>query len=183
MIEITADILRETAGGKSKDSIVVPLAPAMNDIFPEYEITTRNRIAHFLAQTCHESAHFCTLNEYGGPSYFARYDNRKDLGNTQPGDGNRFHGRGLIQITGRANYTKFGAKIGVDLVNHPELAADPANSIKVACEYWKDRSLNDFADKNDLAMITKRINGGLNGLDDRKACFSRALVALGAEIA
>jgi putative chitinase len=137
------------------------------------------RAAHFLAQTCHESDQFCTTVEYGDDEYFARYDGRKDLGNNQPGDGARFRGRGLIQITGRANYRAMGTSLGLDLLDNPTQAADPATSLRIACAFWTSRSLNDFADQDDALATTWRVNGGFNGLPDRQATLVRAKAALG----
>ena len=94
------------------------------------------------------------------------------------GDGPRFKGRGLIQVTGRANYKTYGAAIGIDLVTDPQQAAEPATSVTIACEYWNWHNLNSFADNDDIITITRRINGGLNGLADRRACLVRAKAAL-----
>ena len=93
----------------------------------------------------------------------------KRLGNTQPGDGYRYRGRGFMQITGRANYRDMGRKIGVDLEANPDLAAEPLYALMTAAAFWDNRDLNKFADRNDLDGITRRINGGLNGLDHRKS--------------
>lgn len=125
------------------------------------------RLAHFLAQVGHESGGFRHMEELGGSVYFARYDGRADLGNTEPGDGARYHGRGPIQLTGRANYRRFGAMLGFDLEAHPEIAAMPAIGVLIAAAYWSDRKLNALADADDVRAITRRINGGLNGFDDR----------------
>jgi len=95
------------------------------------------------------------------------------LGNTQPGDGRRYKGRGIFQLTGRANYVTYGNKLGVDLVNDPPLAATPEISVRTAMEYWKTRGLNAFADANDIFTITRRINGGTNGLDDRRSYLAK----------
>ena len=133
-----------------------------------YKVTTKLRIAHFWAQMAHETGGFRWFAELGGKSYFSKYDGRRDLGNTQPGDGYRFKGRGIINLTGRHNYSEFGKKIGVDLLKNPEKAAEPAIAILVALEYWTDRDLNKYADADNLKRITKRINGGFNGLRDRE---------------
>jgi putative chitinase len=159
-------------GPNGKRSIIDPVADAAVDILPEYEITTPLRLAHFWAQMSHECAGFRTLHEYWGPTDAQRrYEGRRDLGNTQQGDGYRFRGRGIIQLTGRANYVTFGKRLGIDLVNNPELAADPKVALRVACEYWKSRGLNALADKNDIKGITRKINGGQNGLADRRANY------------
>lgn len=140
-------------------------------LFPQYGITTERRVCHLLAQLAHESAGFQTLEEYASG---AAYEGRKDLGNTVKGDGVRFKGRGYIQLTGRANYTNYGKRIGVDLVTNPSLAAVPKNALKLALEYWAAKGLNNLADRDDLVGITRKINGGTNGLKDRQAYLTRA---------
>lgn len=139
------------------------------DILKDYGIDSPQRMRHFLAQVGHESAGFKTTQEYASGR---AYENRKDLGNVNPGDGTKYKGRGLIQITGRANYQKYGKKLNLDLVNKPELAEDPVNSLKIAGEYWKDHDLNKFADQDNIRAITRRINGGYNGLRDRQALYN-----------
>lgn len=135
--------------------------------FPAYDLNTPLRLAHFLAQAAHETMLFRYFVELGGPSYCAKYDGRRDLGNTQPGDGYRFRGRGIFQLTGRANYQSYGKLLGLDLIAHPEKAADPETSVLIACAYWRSRRLNALADRDDVRGITRKINGGANGLDDR----------------
>lgn len=134
-----------------------------------------DRMSCFLGQWCHETAGFLKMQEDGGDAYFTRkYEGRKDLGNTQPGDGARFHGRGPSMLTGRGNYRKYGTEIGLDLVTNPELAAIPSTGILIAMAFWKDRGLNAFADQRDNLTITKRINGGTNGLAQRVAYTATA---------
>jgi putative chitinase len=134
-----------------------------------------DRLSCFLGQCCHESAGFLKMQEDGGPAYFTRlYEDRADLGNTQPGDGAHFHGRGIIQITGRANYRRLGREIGLDLVVNPDLAAQPTTAVLLALEYWKDRGLNALADHDDVQTITRRVNGGLAGLAQRMAYTNTA---------
>jgi putative chitinase len=140
-----------------------------------YEINTRLRIAHFLGQTCHESAGFRTTEEFASG---AAYEGRKDLGNVKRGDGRRYKGRGLLQLTGRANYAEYGKALGVDLENNPAMAAEPALSLKIACEYWKRRKLNADCDRDDIRATTRKINGGLNGLKDRSNYIRKAKEAL-----
>jgi putative chitinase len=98
----------------------------------------------------------------------AAYEGRAALGNTQPGDGPRYKGRGIIQLTGRLNYRVYGAALGLDLENNPQLAAVPENAVRIACEYWRRNNLNQLADADNLEAITRRINGGVNGLADRR---------------
>lgn len=144
------------------------------------QIVTRLRIAAFLAQIGHESGSLVYSKELGGASYFAKYDGRKDLGNIQQGDGARFAGRGLIQVTGRANYLKASqALFGDDrLLKTPELLEQPEWAAKSAVWFWSSRSLNNLADGGQFTDLTKKINGGLNGLDDRLARYHYALKVL-----
>ena len=162
--------------------IIAPLAskadkylPMLNDTMTRYEINTPLRQAHFLAQVLHESGALLYTRELATGS---AYEGRKDLGNTQVGDGAKFKGRGFIQLTGRANYIAYGKYIGKDLTIDPELVATvyPAD---VAGWFWKTRNLSALADKDDFVGITKRVNGGTNGIDDRKAYLDRAKKAFG----
>lgn len=140
-------------------------------------ITTRLRVAHFLAQIGHESGSFRWLEELASG---ADYEGREDLGNTEPGDGRRFKGRGLIQLTGRANYAAFGKAVGMDLVGNPELVAkDPSLAVRAATWFWTNKNLNAAADADDIERVTRRVNGGLNGLVDRMNYLDRAYRALG----
>lgn len=180
MIEITEEMLKNISL-RGVHEIIGPLADAMNKEFPDAQINTPLRGAHFICQGSHETAEFTTLNEFGGPSYFKRYDGRKDLGNVQPGDGNRYHGRGIFQLTGRANYRKYGALLNIDLEGQPELAAQPDISLKIALQYWNDHNLSKYADADDIETITRRINGGLNGFADREANLERAKDELGVD--
>lgn len=125
----------------------------------------KRRFSHFLAQLAHESGNFRYMEEIASG---VAYEGRKDLGNTQAGDGVRYKGRGPIQLTGRANYRKYGQQLGIDFENNPTIVALPSIGLLVACKYWSDNNLNELADKDDVTMITRRINGGLNGFDDRK---------------
>lgn len=151
------------------------LAAAIQDQLPRYGIdATTQRLAYFVAETAEESGGFRYLHELGNAAYFARYDGRADLGNTQPGDGARFSGAGLIELTGRANFARYGARLGVDLVGHPELAQRPDIAVATACLFWIDHGLNELADADNLVAVTRRINGGLNGLAERRADLTRA---------
>jgi putative chitinase len=160
------------------DEIAGPLQAALD----KYAINTPLRAAHFLAQVAHESDGFCTTEEYASG---AAYEGRRDLGNTQAGDGVRYKGRGLIQLTGRANYKLYGDRIGEDLIDNPTKAAEPATSLILACEYWTHTrgGLNRFADADDIVSITKAINGGINGLDDRRRYLGKAKQALARTVA
>jgi putative chitinase len=139
------------------------------------DLSNKLRLAHFIAQCAHESAGITTTTEF---SSGAAYEGRKDLGNVQKGDGKRFKGRGLIQITGRANYAASSKALGVDLVTNPEVAAMFPDAALTAAEYWRSRSLNPSADRDDIRAVTLRVNGGYNGLASRQAYLDRAKHAL-----
>lgn len=181
MIPVDAQTMREVAPRFSGDiaehqaQIIAAVGEALAPTLAEYGINTRLRIAHFLGQTCHESAGFRTTEEFASGE---AYEGRRDLGNIKPGDGRRYKGRGLIQLTGRANYRDTGKVLKIDLENHPERAAEPVLSLRIACEYWKSRRINAAADRDDLITVTRLINGGLNGLDDRRERTSRAKAAI-----
>ena len=121
-------------------------------------------LAAFLGQCAHESAKFTTTKEFADGS---QYEGRKDLGNVKPGDGVRYKGRGFIQITGRANYTAAAKDLGIDLVNHPELAEKPDVAAKVSLWYWKTRVQPKISNFANTKAVTKKVNGGVNGLQDR----------------
>ena len=154
-----------------KDSILSDIEKYFDIHLNTYGVNTPLRVAHFISQCAHESDGFKTLQEYASG---AGYEGRADLGNIHAGDGKRYKGRGMIQLTGRANYRTTGAAIGYDLENHPELALNPEVSVLTALHYWKSRKLNQFADADDILTITKRINGGTNGLESRKIYLTRA---------
>ncbi len=162
----------KSARGVQQKAITTAAAPAMQEKLAAAGIDTELRIAHFLAQTCEESDGYCTTVEYASG---LAYEWRADLGNNQPGDGVKFKGRGLIMITGRYNYTSYGKLLGLDLIDKPTLAADPVNAVAIAVAYWNDHGLNAFADKDDIETITRRINGGLNGLATRQLYLVRAM--------
>ncbi|MEB8380698.1 glycoside hydrolase [Acinetobacter junii] len=142
------------------------LSLAANVHFRTYGILENSlRFIHFLAQLAHESGNFRYMEEIASG---AAYEGRKDLGNVNKGDGVRYKGRGPIQLTGRANYRKYGQELGIDFENNPAIVALPSVGMLVACKYWSVNNLNVFADYDDVTTITRRINGGLNGFDDRK---------------
>lgn len=148
---------------------------AASDVLDDYDINTPLRKCHFWAQAAHESGGLKFMHEIWGPTDAQkRYEGRKDLGNTQAGDGRKFCGRGLFQLTGRANYASMSKKLGIDLVKEPEQAADPSVALRIACEYWSSRKLNGLADADDIVGITKKINGGTNGLQSRKTYLAKA---------
>ncbi len=127
-------------------------------------LDNHQRFAHFIAQVGHESGSFKYMQEIASG---AAYEGRRDLGNILAGDGQRYKGRGPIQLTGRANYRIYGQALGIDFEHNPEIVAMPSIGMLVACKYWADRGLNALADSNDANAVTRRINGGLNGYNDR----------------
>ncbi len=112
-------------------------------------------------------------------AWFADDEGRADLGNTHPGDGGRFMGRGLIEITGRRNYTLAAVALGLDLLNDPELLEEPVNAARSAAWFWSARGLNGLADSQQFIAITRRVNGGINGLAERQKLYAAAKHALG----
>lgn len=172
---ITAELLKSIASPKGKSIIIADVAKYFNDYMVEYGVDNYLRVCHFLAQATHECDGYNTLREYWGPTPTQRrYEGRKDLGNTVKGDGKRYMGRGIFQITGRYNYRLYGNKLGIDLENKPELAEDPKTSVLIALEYWRTKGLSAIADRDDVVLITKRINGGSNGLFDRRQYLEKA---------
>jgi len=162
------DLTELLPGIKNAEAFV----PILNDLLPIYEITTPKRVAAFLAQTGHESASYNTLEEKASGD---AYEGRKDLGNKQKGDGRKFKGRGVIQLTGRDNYTSFGSFAKTDLIAAPAKLKEPFLAVLAACWYWKKRNLNPLADDALFDEITKKINGGLNGKADRDKRYKKAL--------
>jgi len=146
------------------------VAKEMNYMIKKYRLNNDLRQAHFLAQIFYESDHFRTTTEYHSGRNYDIQVNRKralGLGNTQPGDGVRFRGRGLIQLTGRANYKFFGKRLGVNLLANPKKVAEFPLALEVSGDYWKYREINKYADRNSYRMVTKRVNGGQRGLAKR----------------
>jgi putative chitinase len=176
----------------------------LNDCFDKYDINTPQRQACFLAQVMHESNSFKTLSEnlnYSAaalmrtwPSRFPdlvtaeQYANNPEkiankvyagrMGNIEEGDGWKYHGRGLIQLTGRENYGNFGNNASVDVLSNPDLLLTPEYACLSASWYWNKRNLNQLADNMDIEGITKKINGGTLGLEDRIARTQKVLAIL-----
>ncbi len=176
-----------------KAQLYIPSIPV---VLPKFGIDTPLRKAHFMAQMAHESGalqysqenlnysaqglrsvfgkYFPTLdlaNKYTRkPEKIANrvYASRMGNGNEASGDGWKYRGRGLIQLTGKENYLKFSQENGIDCVKNPDLLLQPEWALTSACWFWKKKNLNDFADKDDIIMVTKRINGGTHGLNDRQ---------------
>lgn len=148
--------------------------PQLEPTMLAYGINTPLRQSHFLAQIGHESGSLRYCEEIASGR---KYERRAALGNTRPGDGPRFKGRGLIQLTGRANYKAYGEAKRRDFLtgDHPRLiATDPQLAVDVACWFWRKKGLNTLADHDDVEEITRRINGALNGFEERKAYLSRS---------
>jgi putative chitinase len=155
-------------------------APLLDAAMDEYQINTPERQAAFLAQVGHESGGLHFVVEVWGPTEAQRrYEGRYDLGNTVTGDGLKFRGRGLIQITGRANYEKASEALGVDLIESPELLGEPELACRSAAWFWQSHGLNEMADAGEFEKITKRINGGLNGYPARLGLYAAAKETLG----
>jgi predicted chitinase len=153
--------------------------PYLNEALHRFGMDTMLRTAAFIAQLAHESAELRFMEEIWGPTAAQRrYEPQSvlasRLGNTEPGDGLRYKGRGPLQITGRCNYRKYGDLLCVDLQAHPELAARPELAFATAGLFWKSNGLNELADREDFVRITRRINGGTNGLADRQKYYERA---------
>ena len=199
---LSLDQLYEINGKMYKDKCEYYLE-ALNLTLPEYQINTKLRLCHFLAQIIHESGHLKYNQEnlnYSAKAlrsvfgkYFptdalaeqyARkpekianrvYANRMGNGDEASGDGWKYKGAGLIQLTGKINYTKCSEFLGIDLVNDPSLVYNsPEICVKTACWYWSVNNLNKYADVDNIKTVTKRINGGYNGLEDRTKILNTA---------
>ena len=153
--------------------------PVLNTAMNRYQIVGTKRVAAFVAQIGHESGQLKYVKEIWGPTPAqAKYEGRKDLGNTVAGDGSKYRGRGLIQITGRANYMACGEALGLDLIKQPELLEKPQHACMSAAWFWATKGLSTLADAGQFDKITRRINGGQNGAADRQALYARALKVL-----
>ncbi len=167
-------VLRAIAPG-GKPDIINGFADALPQVIAYAALTTRQRLADFLGQCAEESANFTTTTEFASG---AAYNGRRDLGNVHPGDGVRFKGRGLIQLTGRTNYREAGQALGHDYENHPEWVATFPHAALVSAWFWKRHDINVAADRGNLAQVTRAVNGGENGFSTRVALTHRALNAL-----
>lgn len=153
-------------------------ATPLTDTFTEFNIYSPLRQAAFLAQIAHESGELHYVRELASGE---EYEGREDLGNIYLGDGAKFRGRGLIQITGRFNYEKAGKFLNLPLLEIPELLEQPVNATRVSGWFWLVHGLNDLADARLFMTITRKINGGLNGLNERTAYYQQAQQVLGVE--
>lgn len=200
-MEITVDILKAIAPGSKKTNYkhLHGLALWMNHWFPIFDIDTKGEICHFLAQVAHESDSFNAMEEYASGQ---AYEGRKDLGNVKAGDGIKFKGHGILQITGRKNHQLMGVKAGAPMkfIDNPGLLATPEWSVWSACIFWIDRGLLDISNMPDdakiyvkrfdkkeeatterekglltpIEYITSKVNGLFNGLESRKLFYERA---------
>lgn len=157
----------------------------INGYSEKFHIDTPKRMAHFLAQIAHESNELRCTKELGNKAYFAMYDKGKlkqMLGNVKDGDGYKYRGRGLIQITGRANYQAYQKSrfCRGNVMENPELLEQPLGAVKSAMWWWWKHGLNELADSDSFLAITKVINGGTNGLESRRKYLAKAKVALNA---
>jgi putative chitinase len=176
-IQLTSAIIKSIAPLATDANIANYLQP-LNDTLAKYISGDTVVIAMFLAQILHESASFRYVEELASG---AEYEGRKDLGNIYAGDGVRYKGRGLIQITGRANYQALSQALGKDFINHPEILEMPENAALSAGWFWVTRNLNTIASpgtEQAFETVTQRINGGLNGLADRQQYWAKAKAVL-----
>ncbi|MBI4819803.1 MAG: glycoside hydrolase family 19 protein [Deltaproteobacteria bacterium] len=173
--DVSPEQLQRIVGSGMSPDRAQQLAPHLNNAMREAGITTDRQKAAFISQLAHESGGFRHFEELASGR---AYEGRRDLGNTQAGDGERFKGRGPIQLTGRANYQAAGRALGLDLENNPDLVSRPDVGFRVAAWYWNSRNINQTADRGDFVGVTRAINGGTNGLDDRMRYYERALGAL-----
>ena len=153
------------------DKKIEVYTPLLNQYMHEYKICGAERESAFLATIIHESGHFRYTREIASG---AAYEGRKDLGNIYKGDGVKFRGRGLIQLTGRSNYERASKALGVDFVSNPQLLEQPRYATQVSCWWWADRGLNEIADTGDFRKVTRIVNGGENGWSDRLKLYALA---------
>jgi putative chitinase len=141
--------------------------PSLNQMFEQYDINTFNRITMFLAQTGHETAHFATFVEYTNSDGTNKWCHKYD-------GGCRFRGRGAMQLTHRANYAAAGRALGYDYVSNPDMVATMPHAFLTAGWFWQNNNLNSYADRRDIDGASRRINGGTNGLEDRRTLYNKA---------
>jgi putative chitinase len=204
-MQVTLELLKRIAP-KTKDTILTKYVDPLNKVADHYEMNTSARLAAFLAQTAHESGGFNFIKEnlnYGARGLLATfkkyfpseelarqyerqperianrvYANRMGNGDESSGDGWKFCGRGLIQLTGKSNYTRLAADLDMTLDECIQYLETPEGAVASAGWFWDQNNLNNYADKQDFIMLTKRINGGTIGLADRKHHYELALLAL-----
>ncbi len=165
-----ANLKKIMPSASSKD--IATYVKPLNKVLHDFDINTAKRAAAFIAQVAHESGSLRYKEEIASG---AAYEGRRDLGNTQPGDGKRYKGRGLIQLTGRSNYRQCGKALDLPLEENPQVVVqDPYTNAAVAGWYWKSRNINAAADAGDFKKVTRLINGGLNGYADRLQFWEKA---------
>jgi putative chitinase len=156
---------------EAPESRVEKFLEPLNQTMQEFEINTPQRQRMFLAQIGHESGQLLWVRELATGE---AYEGRRDLGNLHPGDGVKYKGRGLIQLTGRTNYALFGAEMNLPCLQQPELLEEPRYACLSAGWFWKQNNLNSLCDLNLFEKLTRRINGGMNGYADRYKLYQRA---------
>jgi putative chitinase len=174
---VTLAQLREIMTTLQQTKAAAYITP-LNKAMVEFHIDNRLREAAFLGQVAHESGELKWFHEFAsGMEYDISRNPKlaKGLGNVNPGDGPRYKGRGPIQLTGRNNYRACGKALGLDLEGNPDIAVEPGVAFRTAGWFWDTHGLNALADKEDYKLITRRINGGYNGYDDRVKYYERAL--------
>lgn len=175
------DFTRIGMGDAKVHARIDKFIPILNKYMGLYEINTKLRVCHFLAQLLHESGGFRYVEELASGEAYDTGKLAQNLGNTpeKDGDGQLYKGRGLIQLTGRANYRKFGEWLkqtlndNTDVYGNPLLLKEPKYAVLSAIYYWQSRKLNTIADTDDIKAVTKKVNGGYNGLADREAIYKR----------
>lgn len=172
---MTKEQLRRIATAAGHAAITL-YAPLLERYMTKYGVCGRLRESAFIATIIHESGSFRYTREIASG---AAYEGRKDLGNIYKGDGVKFRGRGLIQLTGRSNYERASKALGIDFVSNPQLLEQPEWAVKSACWWWASKGLNEIADEGDFRRVTRRVNGGYNGLADRLNFYNLALKILG----
>lgn len=177
MVALTLETLKKIYPNAADSKLKASL-PYLNAAMTEFGINTKKRVAAFLAQVAVESAELKYFSEIASG---AAYEGRKDLGNTQPGDGKRYKGRGVIQLTGRANYREAGKDLGLPLEQNPEIVATPAVAFRTAGWFWDKHKLNALADRGDFKGITIKVNGAIRPTThypERIKYYERALKVL-----
>lgn len=167
--------LKQILTRKINEKELKQIYDSLIETFGRFYIDTPLRQSHFLGQVLHESGQFKYKEEIWGPTKWQkRYEGRKDLGNVMEGDGYNYRGRGFIQLTGRTNYTEASVYFNEDFITNPEFVSEYPYNALIAGWFWKKRNLNKYADADDIILVTKRINGGINGLDDRMKWTEKA---------
>ncbi len=179
---MTSDDFR--AAAQLSEALVERWYAPIRAAFEEFEIATPARMSAFIAQAGHETLGFTLTRELWGPTaaqlaYEPPSPKSAELGNVRPGDGRRFRGRGLLQITGRANYAACGRALGLDLETRPEALEDALAAARASAWWWHRHGCSALADRGDFIALTKRINGGVNGLGDRQRRWEIAKAAFG----